>query len=41
MVSRTLLGMEPPTPDRIVTVGGKLTAAEGASPLAGAAKSGQ
>ena len=24
MVSRALLGMEPPTPDRIVTVGGKL-----------------
>lgn len=24
MVSRSLLGMEPPTPDRIVTVGGKL-----------------
>ena len=25
MVSRTLLGMEPPAPDRIVTVGGKLS----------------
>lgn len=24
MVSRTLLGMEPPAPDRIVTVGGKV-----------------
>ena len=25
MVSRTLLGMEPPAPERIVTVGGKLS----------------
>ena len=25
MVSRTLLGMEPPAPDRIVTAGGKLS----------------
>ena len=25
MVSRTLLGMEPPSPERIVTVGGKLS----------------
>ncbi len=29
MVTRTLLGMEPPAPDRIVTVGAKLPVAEG------------
>jgi len=28
MVTRTLLGMEPPAPDRIVTIGAKLPVAE-------------
>lgn len=40
MVSRSLLGMEPPAPDRIVTVSGKLPAREDDEPGA-QAKTGQ
>ncbi len=35
MVTRTLLGMEPPTPDHIVTVGAKLPVAEADKKSAG------
>ena len=42
MVSRTLLGMEPPGPDHIVTVGGKLASPdENAAAASAQAKPGQ
>jgi cell division protein FtsL len=41
MVSRTLLGMEPPSPDRIVTVGGKLSSPDETNEARAQAKPGQ
>jgi cell division protein FtsL len=40
MVSRTLLGMEPPSPDHIITVGGKLASPDEASEARAQAKQG-
>jgi cell division protein FtsL len=41
MVSRTLLGMEPPSPDRIVTASGKLSSPDEGEARAAQAKPGQ
>ena len=41
MVSRTLLGMEPPVPSRIVTVGGKLSSPDETNEARAEARPGQ